>query len=178
MRLSNKGLKELQKGAVIVEFAIVVPLLLLLVIGICEFGYGFYHLNILNKSAQDGARFFSNTEIARFDSTVNKASLSYPINVGSTNSENITYMQNLVIYGNINGTGNALMPPNNGSGYSFPTTPVNFILAVPTAAPDHIQLTVQYTHHFILGTAVSNFIPRLGSTGSIILTASSVLRVE
>lgn len=164
-----------------VEFAIVVPLLLLLVIGIIEISYGYYHLNILNKSVQDGARYFSHTEIARFNGST--ASVNYPINLSNTsnasggNAPYILNMKNLVTYGNTLGTGNALMPPDNGTGYVFPTTPVNY-LSSPTT--DHIQLTVQYTHNFLLGVVASKFITGLGSTGStsITLTASSVLRVE
>ncbi|MGZ8944817.1 MAG: TadE/TadG family type IV pilus assembly protein [Methylococcaceae bacterium] len=172
MAIHKKNFRSLQKGAVLVEFAIVVPLLLLLVVGISEFGYAFYHLNILNKSVQDGARYFSNPQIARYDGSF--YSLSYPINISNTSNANggnapyILKMQNLVIYGNIAGTGNALMPPDNGSGYTTPIIPT-----IPAA--NHIQVTVQYNHNFILGNVLNNF---LGITNPFPLTASSVLRVE
>jgi Flp pilus assembly protein TadG len=169
MLLFKQSIKKLQTGAALVEFAIVVPLLLLLVVGISEFGYAYYHLNILNKSVQDGARYFSDSKIARYDGSAYDP--NYPINVTTTtNSSNITRTQNLVMYGNIAGTGNALMPPNNGSGYTTPIIPT-----IPSA--NHIQLTVQYHHNFILGNALHNL--TFGAVPNVFnMTATSVLRVE
>jgi len=167
MLIKKECSKNAQTGVALVEFAIVVPLLLLLVVGISEFGYAFYHLNILNKSVQDGARYFSDSQIARYNGT--GSNLSNPINVSTiTNGANITRTQNLVIYGNIAGTGNALVPPDNGSGYTTPIIPT-----IPAA--NHIQVTVQYNHNFILGNVLNNF---LGITNPFPLTASTVLRVE
>jgi len=45
-----------QKGAAIVEFAIVLPLLLLLFIGICEFGILWYNSQIIVNASREGAR--------------------------------------------------------------------------------------------------------------------------
>ncbi|MDD5460769.1 MAG: pilus assembly protein [Methylococcales bacterium] len=157
-----------QNGAALIEFAIIVPLLLLLVVGISEFGFAFYHLNILNKSVQDAARYFSDPLQAR------KSVLSDVIDVSSGNPA-VENAKNLVIYGNITVTGNALMPPNNGSGFTFPTN----WLSIPSA--NHIQLTAQYTHNFITGCTLKNLLSIFGSTNfpcSYNLTASSVLRVE
>lgn len=182
--LLDKGFKNWQKGAVMVEFAIVVPLLLLVVIGIVEIGYGFYHLNILNKSVEDGARYFSDSRMARFNGA--GASRNYPINVSSANTY-VAKARNLVIYGNVAGTCDAdplvpcpLMP--NAASY----TPVPAITCVDASGQDtacssatqHIKVTATYRHNFILGTAAGNFISALGTTGSINLTASTVLRVE
>ncbi len=168
MPLYKKYFRNRQKGVALVEFAIVVPLLLLLVVGVSEFSYAYYHLNMLNKSVQDGARYFSDPQQAR------NGDIYGPIDVSTvTNSANITKAQNLVIYGNILGSGNALMPPDNGSGYTTPIIPT--IPTIPTA--NHIQLTVQYNHHFILGNVLNNF-TKLGISNPYPLTASSVLRVE
>jgi len=49
MLLLKQSIKKFETGAALVEFAIIVPLLLLLVVGISEFGYAYYHLNILNN---------------------------------------------------------------------------------------------------------------------------------
>jgi Flp pilus assembly protein TadG len=158
--------KKLQHGAAMVEFAIIVPFLLLLVLGIIEFGYAFYHLNILNKSVQDGARYFSDPLIAR------KGGLENAIDVSSgSNGTNITAATNLVIYGNVAGTGSSLMP-TDASDYDVDIT-----------SPDtsHIQVTATYQHEFILGSAFSGIASMIGSTGNLTsfdLTASSVLRVE
>lgn len=168
-----------------VEFAIVVPFLVLLVVGICEIGYAFYHQNILNKSVQDGARFFSNASIAR---AINGSTgyLIDPINVSSTNSNNITKMQNLVIYGSTSNTGNPLMP-NLASYTPAPTVYcAEENLANKVCVKDttlHIRVTTSYQHSFILGSTFSGLLNLVGkstanSATSYTLTASSVLRVE
>jgi Flp pilus assembly protein TadG len=46
-----------ERGAALVEFAILTPLLLLLVIGIVEFGWLFAQFNAVRHSAREGARY-------------------------------------------------------------------------------------------------------------------------
>lgn len=45
-----------QKGAALVEFAIVLPLLLALVFGIIEFGFLFYNKAMITNASREGAR--------------------------------------------------------------------------------------------------------------------------
>lgn len=45
-----------QRGAVAVEFALIVPLLLLLVLGILEFGFGYHAWDATQNGAREGAR--------------------------------------------------------------------------------------------------------------------------
>jgi Flp pilus assembly protein TadG len=52
LRLRNRN----RKGAAIVEFALVVPLLLLLLWGIVDIGRAFYTLNNLASAVREGAR--------------------------------------------------------------------------------------------------------------------------
>ena len=47
------------RGAVVVEFAVVLPLLLILALSIGEFGRALYQYNALAKSARDAVRFIS-----------------------------------------------------------------------------------------------------------------------
>ncbi len=51
-----KRLKN-ERGQALVEFAIVLPILLLLVCGIIDFGWLFYNQLALNNSCREGARF-------------------------------------------------------------------------------------------------------------------------
>lgn len=44
------------KGSALVEMALILPLLILLVVGICEFGWAMYVNNTLNHAAREGAR--------------------------------------------------------------------------------------------------------------------------
>ena len=54
--MKKKMIIKNQKGAAIVEFAIVAPLLVLLVIGICEFGILWYNSQIIVNASREGAR--------------------------------------------------------------------------------------------------------------------------
>lgn len=48
-----------QKGVAAIEFAILVPMMLLMVFGITEFGRAFYQYNTLVKSVRNGVRYLS-----------------------------------------------------------------------------------------------------------------------
>jgi Flp pilus assembly protein TadG len=56
MRRVRQLLRRNRKGAAIVEFALVVPLLLLLLWGIVDIGRAFYTLNNLASAVREGAR--------------------------------------------------------------------------------------------------------------------------
>jgi hypothetical protein len=45
-----------QRGAIAVEFALIVPMLLLLVLGILEFGFGYHAWDATQNAAREGAR--------------------------------------------------------------------------------------------------------------------------
>ena len=50
-----------QNGAALVEFAIVLPLLLILIFGIIEFGVMFYDKAMITNATREGARWESFT---------------------------------------------------------------------------------------------------------------------
>jgi Flp pilus assembly protein TadG len=59
MRRSQRGkhrLLQRTEGLAAVEFAMILPLLLLLVCGIMDFGHVYYQLHTLNEAARVGAR--------------------------------------------------------------------------------------------------------------------------
>ncbi len=149
------------KGAILVEFALVLPILIALVMGIIEFSWAFYHLNILNKAVQDGARYFSDYSVARYDGDA--YSLSYPINTSSSNTK-ISEMENLIIYGNLTGTGDSLLPSSapDITVYCHEENTSNKVCGSSTS---HIRVTAVYTHNFVIGSSYT-------------FNASSVMRVE
>lgn len=49
-------LRKNQKGAALLEFALVLPILLLLVFGIIEFGLLFYNKQVITNASREGAR--------------------------------------------------------------------------------------------------------------------------
>jgi Flp pilus assembly protein TadG len=81
-------MKARQRGTAIVEFALVLPLLLLLTMITTEFGRAIYQYNTIVKSLRDAARYLS-------------------IQTPNTMT---TEAKNLVVFGNIAGTGPALVP--------------------------------------------------------------------
>jgi len=48
-----------ESGAIAVEFAILLPVFLLLVFGICDFGHAFYMKQVVTNASRDGARYGS-----------------------------------------------------------------------------------------------------------------------
>lgn len=55
-RINQKKLLSSEHGAVIVEFALVLPLLAALLFGIVEFGLLFYNKQVLTNASREGAR--------------------------------------------------------------------------------------------------------------------------
>jgi Flp pilus assembly protein TadG len=56
MPKTKQGIRG-EHGAVAVEFAIVLPVLLLLVFGIIDFGHAYYMKQVLQNSCREGARY-------------------------------------------------------------------------------------------------------------------------
>jgi hypothetical protein len=79
-------MRKTQKGVALVEFALVLPLLLLMTFIVVEYSRALYQYNTLTKSVRDAARYLS---------------------VQSPGS-NIAQAKNLVVYGNPAGTGTPL----------------------------------------------------------------------
>jgi hypothetical protein len=51
-----RRLRQGERGAELIEFALVLPLLLLLVLGIVDFGFLFQRLEVVTNAAREGAR--------------------------------------------------------------------------------------------------------------------------
>lgn len=81
-------MKAKQSGAAIVEFALTLPLLLLLTMITTEFGRAIYQYNTIVKSLRGAARYLS----------------------AQTPNTKTIEAKNLVMFGNIAGTGPALVP--------------------------------------------------------------------
>src|SRR6476661_8250753 len=80
------ALRSRQHGVAIVEFALILPFLLLLTMLTTEFGRALYQYNILTKSVRDSARYLSM----------------------QTPGTHVAQARNLVVYGNTAGTGSPL----------------------------------------------------------------------
>lgn len=165
-----------QRGAILVELAIVLPLLLVLALGFAEFGLAFYRLNTLNKAVEDGARYFADPVIARIGGN--------PINAIDTCNSDITggpaVAKNIVVYGQPT-PGTAILPGMVAANVTLcdpapHCTPTPPACAAGAALPaDHFRITATYTHNFMTASALSNLI---GVASGYNLTASTVMRVE
>lgn len=80
-------MKRIQKGVALVEFALIIPLLLILTFITTEFGRAVYQYNTLTKSVRDAVRYLS-------------------VQAPGTK---LTEARNLVVYGNTGGTGSPLV---------------------------------------------------------------------
>lgn len=161
MRNDSKNQPALQTGAVMVEFALLLPLLMVLVVGICEMSFVFFHLNILNKSVQDAARYFSDPKQAK------KGIPNSVIDLSSLNQAAINATKNLVIYGSISNSGNSLMP-----------SATKYTVNITSPLPNHIQVTANYQHDFMLKGLLNSVTGGKVPADFYTLTASAVMRVE
>jgi Flp pilus assembly protein TadG len=172
MSLRTRDFHNRETGVALVEFAIIVPLLLLLLLGIVEFSYAFFHLNSLNKSVQDGALYFS--EWARC-TALDNCSPNIAIKADSSNPY-FAKAQNLVITGNPSSCNNTSNPP------LLPLCTNYISVSITQVDTNHIQVTGTYRYNFITGNAFRNIASIMfGSTGFFNpydLTASSVMRAQ
>jgi Flp pilus assembly protein TadG len=72
MKKNNKVILTNEKGQSIVEFALVVPVLLLIVMGVIEFGNLLMNVNVLTGAAREGVRVaaVTNPDVDQVTSTV------------------------------------------------------------------------------------------------------------
>lgn len=126
-----------------VEFAIAVPVLLIVAMAAAELGRAFYQYNTLVKAVRDGARYLAGN-------VTNGAGLVDAALIAAREPT----AKNLVVYGNPGGAADPLLP-----GFS----PGNVTVLQPD--PIHVAVTATYSYTPLLA------IPTLGF-GSGIATAS------
>lgn len=136
-----------QKGTSTVEFAMLVPMLLMLVFMVTELGTMFYRLNAVTKSVQIAARYLS-------DVSTNPT-------IALTNAQ----VKNLVCSGNIGGADAQIVPDCQAKLTLDP---------LPSAASGHITVSARYPADWILAGAVIAFLNLSGEP--MVLRASSVMR--
>jgi Flp pilus assembly protein TadG len=141
-----------QQGSSTVEFAIMLPLLLLLVVMVSEFGIMYYRLNAVTKSVQIAARYLS-------DVSVNNTNTS----IDTTNAKN------LAVYG-------------NSAGIGTPVVPSLAIANIAVTNPDskHVQVVATYNSSLILGNSLNALMSLAtgssAATNFMTLKATSVMR--
>lgn len=160
MNARTSALQRHQTGIAIVEFVIIAPFLLLMMLMVTELGRALYEYNALAKAVRDGARYYSAP--ATFES--NYADLSQ--------AEIRDHMVKLVTHGNIDGDGEAILPGTIE--VADPVTETN-------ADGTFVTITADYTFEFLPGNPLKAFMQFWGGDDSLpspfVLTASTVMRV-
>jgi Flp pilus assembly protein TadG len=112
-----------ERGAEIVEFALVLPFLILMCLGVIEFGRIYYAYNILTKAVRDGARYAATSRI-RSD--------------GTFSSTIVARTRRLVVFGNVNGSGSRILP-------NLQTTQVN-VTPLTSGGQQYVTVGVAYPY--------------------------------
>ncbi|WP_171006391.1 TadE/TadG family type IV pilus assembly protein [Pseudomonas sp. 2FG] len=149
-----------QRGVAMVEFAIALPLLLLLLLAIGEFGRMLYQYNSLLQASRDAGRFVAGKA---WNSTLGQIELS---------SDLQTQTKNVAVYG----------VPSSQAG--FPPVVLGLTTAnvqVSSVGAEHVQVSITYTFCPVIGNGnCGGSLPGFFANAialNIPLTATTVMRV-
>ncbi len=109
-----KRLYRCRRGAAIVEFAIVAPLLVALGVGVFEFGRAVQSYHVIDKGMRDAARYLG------------RGSATCDTN-GNGSVTNVAQAKNLAMYGNTTGSGSLVL--------AFWNDPATITIPLPSCTP-------------------------------------------
>jgi Flp pilus assembly protein TadG len=112
-----------------VEFTLFLPLLLLLLLSLGEFGRMLYQYNVLLQASRDAGRFVASQA---WNSTLGAVSLSNTLQ---------TQTKNVAVYG---------VPANTGTAVVSGLTTAN--VAVAAVGTDHVRVTITYNFCPVIGS--------------------------
>lgn len=119
---------ESQRGIAAIEFLIVAPLLMLVVLAVSELGWAFHQYHTMTRAARDGARHLSSH------------ALLGSVGVIYLDSNLVQETGNLVVYGNVAGTGEPFLP-----GWSTAD------IAVASPDAEHVSVSASYAYTPLVG---------------------------
>jgi Flp pilus assembly protein TadG len=153
---SPKRFIRKERGGVAVEFAIIVPVLVVLVMGIIDFGHAWYMKQIIINASREGARYG-----ARYTGTppiaLNPSISNYILNTSAQNND-----KGGVGLTSLLPDANPQVPTPTGTGYTSITPPGQPLSVTVTATKDW--------------WVVNRFIP--GMNSSITLSSTTTMAVE
>jgi Flp pilus assembly protein TadG len=129
-----------QRGIAIIEFTIVLPVMLFLILVVAEFGRAFMYYNTLTRAVSDSARYVSvnalkgQSQVVEIDADLREAA------------------QNLVDYGNVSGSGARVLSDGTTG-----------IVTVIDQGDGVISVTASYPYTPMLG----NILPTFRSGGGV-----------
>lgn len=112
-----------QRGIAALEFLIVAPLLMLVVLAVSDLGWAFHQYHTMTRATRDGARHLAS-----------KAMIG-SVGVIYLESSLVQQASNLVVYGNVAGAGEPLLP-----GWSTAD------VTVTSPDTEHVSITTQYQY--------------------------------
>ena len=148
----NKALNR-QTGIATVEFAIVPPLLLVLLLGVTEIGRAMIRYNALTKAAQEGARYAA--AYALLGST----------GVVDVTPQLLTEVRNVVVFGNTAGGGRPVLG-------GLQTAQVNVV----DLGGDQVRVDVSYPYQPLIGPVLPNLGRGSSIATSFVMQASVTMR--
>jgi Flp pilus assembly protein TadG len=150
-------LRHNQKGAAIVEFAIILPLLLLLIFGMIEFSLLMYNKAMITNASREGAR---RGIVYRVDPTTFNYS---PLNDTQIRTEVTNYLSNYLI---------TFSP-------TAMTHTTNITRAVE-ASGNTLNVQVDYPYQFLVFPAIAALASPGGTAmpGTLTLTSATKMRME
>jgi len=140
--------RQSQSGLAMVEFALSVPVLLLLMFGSFEFGHFLIQYSTLNDAVRNASRYVAGKALDGSTGT---------LRTGSYWSSLVTEGTNLAIFGNIVGTPPAVLPSLNASD----------ITVTEDLVDRYITVTAAYPYQSLFGGAIPTF---MGGSMSTTLT--------
>jgi hypothetical protein len=145
--------RDRQRGLAAIEFAIALPLIILIALAVTELGRGLYQYNTLTKAVRDGARYLSNVAVGPLGI----------VDIGPLVSDT----KNIVVYGDING-GTPVLP--NFAPADVTVSTVDVPLPGGGISPNHVRVSATYTF--------TPLFPALSSLGYSMLPAMTASTVE
>lgn len=140
-----------KKGAALIEFTVIFPLLIIVLFGIIEFGFIIYNKAMITNASREGARYgivMANPRITA--DQIRTVVKNYCSNHLITFTGGTTLVDNLLPDGNID------------------------VVGAEGAFPADLTVTVTYNYGFLV---IPRFVESLGF-GPITLTAETVMRME
>lgn len=128
MRLHGFKQRQRQQGLAMVEFTLVLPVLLLMLLAFGEFGRMLYQYNQLLQASRDADRFVASNA---WDTTLGAVALSDTL---------LTQTKNVAVYG---------VPANTGTAVVSGLTTDNVVVAA--VGTDHVRVTITYTFCPVIG---------------------------
>jgi Flp pilus assembly protein TadG len=149
---SNRRIRS-ERGAELIEFALVFPLLLFVVLGLVDFGFLFQRMEVVTNGAREGARI--------------------AVLPGYNNAD---VKARVLSYLNAGGVATTATNPTVTCDGCDPATPFTIAMPAPTAAMSGKRVRVVYTYQYLfIGSFVGFF---GGSFGTVPITGVAVMRDE